>query len=226
MDGYRVEQRHRASRRDASPVLAGALVALLAMVPGIATAQHDAADAAMHTADSDRPSSTETGQTPLDESFTRSRDEWVRETRRKAWKDTEFDAQIRSYSLDRDKYDGSESEAWALGGSLGFKTGYFRDRFALGATGYTSQRLHGPEDKDGLYDGGDGQVEWRAGVGYIDEIKERNSDDFVSMATVAGAPEGVERGVYVAGANYRNGDLSIGQSTITATTSSISSTRS
>jgi outer membrane porin, OprD family len=252
-------------------VLAGALVAaLLAMVPGTATAQQDAPDAAVGTADSERPSSTETGQSPLDESFARSHDEWVREIRRKAWKDTEFDAQIRSYSFDRDKYDGSESEAWALGGSLGLKTGYFRERFALGATGYTSQRLYGPEDKDGtlllkpgqhgytvlgelygefllnentrlsvgrrgfdtpylnrndsrmtpntfeaialqgLYGGGEGQAEWRAGGGYIDEIKARNSDEFVSMATVAGAPEGVERGVYVVGGNYRKGDLSIG----------------
>ena len=39
---------------------------------------------------------------------------------------------------------------------------------------------------------------------------ERNSDDFVSMATAAGAPDGVERGVYVRGANYKNGDFSIG----------------
>jgi hypothetical protein len=243
---------------------------LLAMVPAVATAQQAVPNAAADTADSDRPSSTETGQSPLDESFTRSHEEWVRETRRKAWEDTKFDAQVRSYYLDRDKYDGSESEAWALGGSVGLKTGYFRERLALGATGYTSQRLYGPEDKDGttllepgqhgytvlgelygdfllnkdtrlsigrrgydtpylnrndsrmtpntfeaitvqgLYGGGDGQAEWRAGGGYVDEIKERNSDEFVSMATDAGASEGVERGVYVAGANYKKGDLSIG----------------
>jgi outer membrane porin, OprD family len=271
-------------------VLAAVLAALWAMVPGIATAQQpgtpaqtkddtaaadqaaqdDAPDTAVDRADSERPSSTETGQTPLDESFTRSYDEWVRETRRTAWKDTEFDAQIRSYYFDREKYDGSESEAWALGGSVGLKTGYFRERFALGATGYTSQRLHGPEDKDGttllkpgqhgytvlgelygelllnkdmrlsigrrgfdtpylnrndsrmtpntfeaiallgVYGAGEGRAEWRAGGGYFDEIKERNSDEFVSMATVAGAPDGVERGVYVGGVNYKKGDFSIG----------------
>ena len=270
MSGYRVEQRQKARCQDASPVLVGMFAALLSIVPGVATAQHDVSGAEVDTADGERPSSTETGQAPLDESFTRSHDEWVRETRRKAWKDTKFDAQIRSYYLDRDKYDGSESEAWALGGSLGFKTGYFRERFALGATGYTSQRLHGPEDKDGttllapgqhgytvlgeLYGelllnkdmrlgigrrgvdtpylnrndsrmtpntfeaitlqgvrgGGEGQAEWRGGAGYVDEIKVRNSDEFVSMATAAGAPAGVERGVYVAGANYKKGDLSIG----------------
>ena len=217
------------------------------------------------------PSSTETGQSPLDESFVRrNHADWVRETRRKAWQDTEFNVQIRSYYLDRDRYDDSESEAWALGGSAGLKTGYFRERFALGATGYTSQRLHGPDDKDGtlllkpgqhgytvlgelygeflldqdtrlsigrrgfdtpylnrsdsrmapntfeaialqgLYGGGEGESEWRMGGGYFDEIKQRNADEFVSMATVAGAANGVERGVYVGGANYSRGGFSIG----------------
>jgi len=222
-------------------------------------------------ADSERPSSTETGQSPLDESFERrSHDEWVRETRRKAWEDTRFDFEARSYYFDRDKFDDTESQALALGGSVGVKTGYFRERFALGATGYTSQRLYGPQDKDGtlllkpgqhgytalgelygefllnkdtrlsvgrrgfdtpylnrndgrmtpntfeaiavqgLYGGGEGQAEWRAGGGYFSKIKERNSDDFISMATDAGAPDGVERGVYAGGANYTKGDFSIG----------------
>ena len=56
----------------------------------------------------------------------------MQETRRKAWQDTKIDLQARTYYLDRDKYDDSESTAWALGGSLGFKTGYFRERFSLG----------------------------------------------------------------------------------------------
>lgn len=215
-------------------------------------------------------SSTEQGQTPLDESFGGlTHEEWVRETRRKAWADTKWDVQARTYYLDREKYDDSEMAAWAIGGSVGAKTGYFRERFAMGATAYTSQRLYGPEDKDGtgllqpgqhgytvlgelygeflvtqktrlsfgrrtidtpyinrddsrmtpstfeaitiqgLYGGGD-TGEWRVGGGYFDEIKENNSDEFVSMATDAGAPAGVERGVYALGANYKLGDFSIG----------------
>lgn len=217
------------------------------------------------------PTSTEQGQTPIDESFApRDRAAWVRETRRKAFKDTKFDAQVRSFYLDRYKYDDSQSEAWALGGSLGFKTGYFRERFAFGATGYTSQKLYGPNDKDGtlllepgqegytvlgeiygeflinedtrlsigrrgidtpyinrndvrmtpntfeaitlqgLYGGENGRPEWRVGGGYFDEIKERNSDTFVSMADDAGAPDGVERGVYALGANFKSGNFSLG----------------
>jgi hypothetical protein len=250
----------KSRRRDASPVPAGVLGVLWVMAPGTGTAQQSDAP----------PSSIESGQSPLDESFApRTRAEWVRETRRQAWKDTQFDAQIRSYDFGRDRYDGSESESWAVGGSVGLKTGYFREHFAVGATGYTSQKLHGPEDKDGtlllapgqqgytvlgelygefllnegtrlgvgrrgidtpylnrndtrmspntfesitlqgLY-GGEGGSEWRAGAGYFDEIKQRNADEFVSMATAAGAPDGIGRGVYVGGGNYKRGDFSIG----------------
>ena len=50
----------------------------------------------------------------------------------------------------------------------------------------------------------------RFGAGYVDKIKPRNSEDFESMATAAGAPAGVVRGVDVAGANYKLGAFSIG----------------
>ena len=255
-----------ASAAELTAAQAAAKASAQAAVP--ATAQASATAAAPPA--EQQQTSTEQGQTPLDESFgERTHAEWVRETRRQAWKDTKWDVQLRSYYLDREKYDDSESEAWALGGSIGLKTGYFRERFAMGATAYTSQRLHGPDDKDGtlllqpgqhgytvlgelygeflinpktrlsfgrrgidtpylnrndsrmtpntfeaitlqgLY-GGDGAGEWRVGGGYFDEIKERNSDEFVSMATDAGAPLGIERGVYALGANYKLGELSIG----------------
>ncbi|TQM12103.1 outer membrane OprD family porin [Pseudoxanthomonas sp. 3HH-4] len=95
-------------------------------------------------------SSTESGQTPLDQSFAdQSHADWVQQTRRRAWQDTKFTAQARSYFLGRERYDRSEAEAWTLGGSVGLKTGYFRESFALGATAYTSQKLYGPADRDG-----------------------------------------------------------------------------
>jgi outer membrane porin, OprD family len=50
----------------------------------------------------------------------------------------------------------------------------------------------------------------RFGGAYIDKIKPRNSEDFESMATAAGAPAGVVRGVDVAGADYKLGAFSIG----------------
>jgi hypothetical protein len=246
------------------------LAAAALLLPGLALAQA-APPPDTEEDDARPPSSTEQGQTPLDEAFgPRDRATWIRETRRKAWADTKFDVQARTFYLDRDKYDDSQSSAWALGGSAGFKTGYFRERFALGATGYTSQRLYGPDDKDGtlllkpgqegytvlgevygefllnqdtrlklgrfgldtpyvnrndarmtpntfqaltvqgLYGGDDGAPEWRVGAGYFDKIKERNADEFVSMAQDAGAPYWVKRGVYTLGANYKQGNASAG----------------
>ncbi len=96
------------------------------------------------------PSSTEQGSTTMDQSFEpMTRAEWLAETRRQTFRDTQFYGELRSFYLDWHRLNGTESEAWALGGSAGFKTGYFRKRLAIGATGYTSQRLYGPEDKDG-----------------------------------------------------------------------------
>lgn len=217
------------------------------------------------------PSSTEQGRTSLDESFKGvTHEEWVRRTRREALRDTKFYAELRSFYLDSDNLNASESEAWALGGSAGFKTGYFRERVAFGATAYTSQRLYGPEDKGGtrllapgqrgysvlgeayseilltesvkasvglrgfdtpyinrddtrmtpntfeaaVVQGSFGGVAsapaWHIGGGYVNKMKERDSGDFVSMATVAGAPAGTSRGTSLAGGYYTIGDLAIG----------------
>jgi hypothetical protein len=250
---------------------AWAAAGLLTLVAGNAWAQAVAAPPAAAPdpeADSSQ-TSTEQGQTHLDESFETEDDrrERIRAQRRKAFEDTKFDVQGRTFLLDRDKYDDTESYAWAIGGSAGLKTGYFRDRFAIGLTGYTSQPLDAPDDKDGtlllapgqegysvigeayvqfrLTDGininagrkafdtpylnrNDARMtpntfeaialqgvsgtqetgEWRYGAGYFDAIKERNSEDFVSMSRDAGAT--VKRGVYSAGANYKKGPLSVG----------------
>jgi hypothetical protein len=240
-------------------------------------------------------SSTEEGHTQIDESFDFR--EFRLEKRRKALEDTKFEFNLRTFYLDRNKFDGTDSEAWATGGWAGLKTGYFLDHVAFGATGYTSQPLYAPDDKDGtllLNDGqegytvlGEAYVDIRIidglnlnigrkafdtpfinrndtrmtpntfeamilqgrteldagspaepevnpngallskegkdvvtpapkkdvavlkyGVGYFDEIKERNSGAFVSMAVDAGAA--VERGVYAAGIIYEKGKFSIG----------------
>jgi len=196
----------------------------------------------------------------------------LHESKLVGWRDTTFNIQLRTYDLDRINFNGSDSEAWALGGSAGVKTGYFGNFAAVGATAYTSQRLYGPLDKDGtkllqpgqepytvigaeLYGqfrlsdtilatagrkafdtpfintqdslmtpntflgyavvGTIGRTDERTlrfGVGYIDKIKPRNAQDFESMATAAGAPGGVERGVYMAGASFKTGALIVGAS--------------
>lgn len=211
-------------------------------------------------------SSGEQGQTPVDESY--DFHEWRREQRSEALKDTTFYVHLRSFYMDREKFDGSESEAWAIGGWAGVKTGYFLDHVAFGATGYTSVPLLGEDDKDGTlllapdqegyavlgelyadvrilkdlsaYVGrkrfetpfinsndsrmtpntfeaitaqgqkelGEDKSKLKYGAGYFSTIKERNSDEFVSMAEDAGVD--VEHGVVSAGANYERDRLSIG----------------
>ncbi len=182
--------------------------------------------------------------------------------------DAKISAQARTFYFYRDKYDDSISEAWAIGGSVAYTSGYMADLLRIGAVAYTSQPLYAPEDRDGtlllkpgqegytvlgqIYGevkftdrifgaigrkeyntpyinkndvrmtpntfegitaygtagGKDGAPEWRFGGGYISKIKERNSEEFVSMSVDAGAT--VERGVYVAGANFKQKDFSLG----------------
>lgn len=57
-------------------------------------------------------------------------------------------AQARSFYFNRDQ-PGSRSLAWAAGGSLGFNSGYWADRLAVGAVLYTSQPLYAPSGDGG-----------------------------------------------------------------------------
>ena len=238
-------------------------------------ASHASGKARLDEAEDEFDSSDEQGQVPLDESFGEATTrEHIRKQRKKALQDTTFDVQLRTYYLDRSRFDDTRSEAWALGGRAGFKTGYFRERLAFGATAFTSQRLYGPEDRGGtgllapiqqgysvlgeiygeyivmdglllqvgrkgfntafvnesdtrmtpntfqaagllgVIGGENGSATWRFGAGYFDKIKEKTSEKFISMATVAGALDGVERGVYTAGFNVSkplsSGEFSLG----------------
>jgi hypothetical protein len=65
------------------------------------------------------------------------------------WDDASLLLAPRSYYMDSQRDHSNDREAWALGGALQYRTGTFRDRFNLGATVYTSQKLYGPSDKDG-----------------------------------------------------------------------------
>jgi hypothetical protein len=271
-------------RRARSIVAALGMSSLIAMYTTAVCAQEattpastaGAADSSQASAgadsnESNTPDSTEQGQTQLPESFEhRPLAALLHDSRLVGVRDTTLSVQIRSFDLDRENFNTSQSQAWTLGGSAGFKTGYFGDFVAFGATGYTSQRLEAPLDKDGakllqpgqqpytvtgeLYaqlqltdlihatvgrrgfdtpfintqdslmtpntflvyavqgvaDSADDSKSLRFGAGYVDKIKPRNAQDFESMATAAGAPTGVTRGVYVAGGNFKAGQLSIG----------------
>src|SRR3954469_11250191 len=124
---------------------AGVALAMLALMGGasIALGQQPSTSATPSAA----TSSLEQGRTDIDETFDFR--EFQLETRRKALEDTKFEFNFRTFYFDRHKFDGSESQAWAIGGWGGFKTGYFLNHAAFGATVYTSQPLYAPDDKDG-----------------------------------------------------------------------------
>jgi hypothetical protein len=115
-----------------------------------ATPSVPAKELAPPVGEGDAATLVEQGQTPLDESFEwESRADRIRRQRMAAIEGTEFPVEFRTMYLDRNKFDDSESSAWAIGGSAGLRSGYFRELLSVGSTVYTSQRLYGPEDKDG-----------------------------------------------------------------------------
>lgn len=166
--------------------------------------------------------------------------------------DSELTLNIRSYYFDRHKPGPVYNQAWALGGWLGYQSGWLGNALRFGLVGYTSQPLWAPADGDGnllLAPGQDGysvlgqawlalkfeeqvltggrflvqQAEINpndirmtpytfeganlagklAGVSYylawLDGMKALNSTQFVDMATIAGAPAGVEASLYTLG---------------------------
>jgi len=64
-------------------------------------------------------------------------------------RDTSLDLNLRTFYLRKSVYDGSVSEAWAIGGALSYKSGWLFDRVGIGATLYTSQPVYAPENHDG-----------------------------------------------------------------------------
>ena len=65
------------------------------------------------------------------------------------WRDTSLLLHLRTYYLYRDIEPDIKSEAWALGGWIDYKSGLWKNRLQIGLAGYTSQKLYGPEDRDG-----------------------------------------------------------------------------
>ncbi len=169
----------------------------------------------------------------------------------------------RTYYLYRD-YDVADTRAgWALGGGLEFRSGWWQDRIRVGATLATSQKLYGPEEKDGtqLFKPGPesfsvvseayatvrlvGDHGIRVGrqtldlpylgkhdlrmipntfeavgignkpgdgfaymAGYVDAIKYKDSDEFISMSEAAGA-KGTDDGLTFWGVRYKMPDDSV-----------------
>ena len=64
-------------------------------------------------------------------------------------RDSEVTLHARTYYFDRLNPGDVTNAAWALGGWLGYRSGWIGDLLRVGVVGYTSQRLWGPLDKDG-----------------------------------------------------------------------------
>jgi hypothetical protein len=103
------------------------------------------------------PESVDQVTTPMEESFQEKREiprlfPWLKEQLKDTpafFRDTKLSLNIRTYYFNRDKYDDSNSEAWTLGGSVSYQSGWFLDHFGVGTVFYTSNRLYGPDDRDG-----------------------------------------------------------------------------
>jgi hypothetical protein len=184
------------------------------------------------------------------------------EKRSPFFRDTRATLNLRTYYFDREFRDsGTQSEAWAIGGSVKYARGWYRDWLSFGAGYFQSEKLVGDEDEGGTRLLGPGQegiailgtayaalkhgeheavlfrqeldlpyvnrqdnrmipntfeaykVEGRApdvpaagtiryGAGYVDRIKERDADRFVSMSHAAGVTE-VDRGLIQAAASVQ-----------------------
>jgi hypothetical protein len=61
--------------------------------------------------------------------------------------DTEFEARFRTYYLRKDRTLDELSEAWAMGGSVHYQSGWLADSFALEAELFTSQPIVADEDR-------------------------------------------------------------------------------
>ena len=78
---------------------------------------------------------------------------WKEITEQPFFRDSALSLKLRTfyYNRDTDKADADDShnEAWALGGSLAYQSGWYKDFLSIGAEVFTSQKLYGPRDRDG-----------------------------------------------------------------------------
>jgi hypothetical protein len=77
---------------------------------------------------------------------------WEERAEQPFFRDTDLTLKLRAFYYNRDthKVDAADSsnEAWALGGSLAYQSGWYKDFLSIGAEVFTSQKLYGPRDRD------------------------------------------------------------------------------
>jgi hypothetical protein len=68
------------------------------------------------------------------------------------FRDTQVGLNLRMYYFDRENHVAppkSDNEAWALGGSLAYQSGWLANIVRVGVEGFGSQKLYAPQDRDG-----------------------------------------------------------------------------
>lgn len=78
------------------------------------------------------------------------REKYIPKTGQPFVDDMKFEVHPRFYYLHRDIQGGGVQESAAFGGEVGLETGWYNDWFRIGLTGYTSQKIYGPSDRDGI----------------------------------------------------------------------------
>jgi hypothetical protein len=63
--------------------------------------------------------------------------------------DTQLEVRTRTYYLRKEQTSDVINEAWAIGGSVSYRSGWLADLFAVEAEGFTSQPLYAPNDRGG-----------------------------------------------------------------------------
>src|SRR5262245_15532312 len=66
-------------------------------------------------------------------------------------RDATLTLHLRTFYYDGTQNKGTENEAWAGGGWLGYRSGWILDTFVIGATVYGSAPFYAPADKDGTF---------------------------------------------------------------------------
>jgi hypothetical protein len=78
---------------------------------------------------------------------------WEERAEQPFFRDAALALKLRTFYFNRDtaKVNAADSnnEAWASGGSLTYQSGWYKEVLSIGAEVFTSQKLYGPQDRDG-----------------------------------------------------------------------------
>jgi outer membrane OprD family porin len=79
--------------------------------------------------------------------------QWEERAEQPFFRNSALTLKLRTFYFNRDTHKAnagdSSNEAWALGGSLAYQSGWYKEFLSIGTEVFTSQKLYGPRDRDG-----------------------------------------------------------------------------